>query len=205
MQANRLNHLRYAGRSVAEQQAAFVDIIRADKIVHEALIKARAIDLPDWLMVSGALYNAVWNKLTDKPSGFGTKDVDLFYFDASDLSYEAEDVVIAKADTHFAGLPLPVEVRNQARVHLWFEQRFGHPYPELGSSADALTRFASTTHAVGVRLLGDGKFHVVAPFGLDDIFSFRIVPNRAIDNRATHEEKAARAKRQWPEITVVPW
>ena len=46
---------------------------------------------------------------------------------------------------------------------------------------------------------------LVAPFGLDDIFSFRIVPNRAIDNRATHEEKAARAKRQWPEITVIPW
>ena len=194
MQGNGSNHLRYAGRSFAEQRAALVEIISADPVVHAALIKARTIDLPDWLMVSGALYNAVWNNLTGKPSGFGTKDIDLFYFDASDLSYEAEDAVIARAATHFAGLPLPVEVRNQARVHLWFEQRFGHPYPRLGSSADALTLFASTTHAVGVRLHADGKFDVVAPFGLDDIFSFRIVPNRAIDNRATHEEKAARAK-----------
>jgi hypothetical protein len=90
-------------------------------------------------------------------------------------------------------------------VHLWFEQRFGHPYPKLGSSADALARFASRTHAVGVRLWADDSLDLVAPFGLDDIFSFRIVPNKAIDNRVTHQEKAARAKRQWPEITVIPW
>ena len=199
------NHLRYSGRSFAEQRAAVIDIIKADHVVHEALVRARTIDLPDWLMVSGALYNAVWNNLTGKPSGFGTKDIDLFYFDESNLSYEAEDAVIARAVIRFAGLPLPVEVRNQARVHLWFEQRFGHPYPKLSSSADALTRFASTTHAVGVRLHDDCAFDVVAPFGLDDIFSFRIVPNRTIDNRATHEEKAARAKRQWPEISVIPW
>jgi uncharacterized protein len=200
-----MSHLRYAGRPFEEQRAAFLDIIRADHIVHEALVKARAMDLPDWLIVSGALYNAVWNSLTGKPCGFGTKDVDLFYFDAADLSYEAEDAVIAKAAVHFDGLPLPVEVRNQARVHLWFEQRFGHPYPKLSSSADALTRFASRTHAVGVRLRADGGLDLVAPFGLDDIFSFRVAPNRVIDNRATHEEKAARAKRQWPEITVIAW
>ncbi len=200
-----MDHLRYAGRSFDEQRAAFLDIIRVDHIVHQALVRARAIDLPDWLVVSGALYNAVWNRLTRKPCGFGTKDIDLFYFDEMDTSYEAEDAVIATAEAHFAGIPLPVEVRNQARVHLWFEQRFGHPYPKLGSSADALTRFASRTHAVGVRLNADDSLGLIAPFGLDDIFSFRIVPNKAIDNRVTHQEKAARAKRHWPEITVIPW
>ncbi len=50
----------------------------------QALVRARAIDLPDWLVVSGALYNAVWNRLTRKPCGFGTKDIDLFYFDEAD-------------------------------------------------------------------------------------------------------------------------
>jgi hypothetical protein len=50
-----------------------------------------------------------------------------------------------------------------------------------------------------------GEFEVTAPFGLDDIFSFRVTPNHVMDNQATHEEKAARAKRQWPEITVAPW
>jgi hypothetical protein len=140
-----------------------------------------------------------------KPSGYGIKDVDLFYFDASDLSWEAEDVVIKAGGLHFAELPVAVEIRNQARVHLWSPERFGRQCPTYRSSAHSLSYFASKAHAVGVRLGGTDEFEVTAPFGLDDIFSFRIAPNRAIDNRATHEEKAARAKQQWPEITVMPW
>ena len=77
--------------------------------------------------------------------------------------------------------------------------------PRYASSDHAIEHFASKTHAVGVRLHDDDSLDLTAPFGLDDIFSFRVTPNRAIDNRATHEEKAARAKRQWPEITVIPW
>ncbi len=34
-----------------------------------------------------------------------------------------------------------VEVRNQARVHLWFEAHFGEPYTPLSSTAEALRRF----------------------------------------------------------------
>ncbi len=100
---------------------------------------------------------------------------------------------------------MAVEIRNQARVHLWYPERFGRQCPAYRSSAHSLGYFSSKTHAVGVRLTGAGAFEVTAPFGLDDIFSFRIVPNRVIDNQATHEEKAARAKQRWPEISVVPW
>jgi hypothetical protein len=33
---------------------------------------------------------------------------------------------IVKAGSQvFAGLPAPVQIRNQARVHHWYEQRFG--------------------------------------------------------------------------------
>jgi hypothetical protein len=52
---------------------------------------------------------------------------------------------------------------------------------------------------------GRGRLLIHAPFGLDDIFSFRIRPNRAIDNRETHEIKAARALQFWPELIVQGW
>ena len=58
---------------------------------------------------------------------------------------------------------------------------------------------SATARGVGLRP------ELVAPFGLDDIFSLRLVPNRRLDNRATYEEKAARARLNWPEIEVVPW
>lgn len=200
-----MDHLRYSGLAFEKQRAAFLDIVSSDALIHEALVRSRTLALPDWLVVSGALYNTVWNHLTRKPSGYGIKDIDLFYFEASDLSYEAEDTAIRRAAARFEGLTVPVEVRNQARVHLWHAARFGGTYPRLSSSAEALFHFASKTHAVGIHFDADGKLDVAAPFGLDDIFSFRITPNRVLDNRDTHENKAARARNNWPEITVAPW
>lgn len=198
-------HLRHAGATALAQEAAFGEIVRADPLVRAALEAARDLALPDWRIVSGVLYNTVWNSLTGRPSGYGIKDVDLFYFDGSDLSWEAEDAVIRRAAPVFAGLAVPVEIRNQARVHLWYEQRFGRPCPAYQSADHSIRYFASKTHAVGVRLEADGRLDICAPFGLDDIFSFRMVPNRALDNRETHGTKAARARANWPEVTVVPW
>lgn len=198
-----MDHLRFSGLDFETQRAALVAILKADALVRPALQRARDLDLPDWMVVSGAIYNTVWNSLTGKPSGYGVKDIDLFYFDGADLSWEAEDTVIKAGEKHFAGLP--IEIRNQARVHLWYPERFGRQCPVYRSSADSLCHFASRTHAVGVRLTDADKFEVTAPFGLDNIFSFRVTPNRVMDNQATHEEKGARAKRQWPEITVAPW
>lgn len=198
-------HLRFAGRGGAEQETALIGIVRDSPLLMEALRRARAMDLPDWRIVSGAVYNTVWNVLTGRPPLTGIKDVDLFYWDDSDLSYEAEDAVIRRGETVFAGLPLPVEIRNQARVHLWFENHFSTPYPPLRSSAEGVDRFASKTHAVAVRLEADGAISVYAPYGLDDLFAFRITPNRLIDNRKTHETKGARAMSVWPEVTLIPW
>lgn len=200
-----MDHLRYSGLPFEAQRGAFLAIVSADPLLRDALARARTLDLPDWLVVSGALYNSIWNHLTGKPPGYGIKDVDLFYFDDSDLSYEAEDAVIRRAARHFEGLALPVEVRNQARVHLWYPQKFGRPCPRYSSASESVSYFASKTHAVGVRYDADEQLDLVAPFGLDDIFSFRIVPNRVMDNQKTHEAKGRRAQEYWPEITVVPW
>ena len=169
----------------------------------QALQQMRDFGLPDSWIVSGAVYNSVWNALTGKPSGYGIKDIDLFYFDP-DLSWESEDRVIQRAAQHFTGR-LHVEVRNQARVHLWYQQRFGHPVSPLRCCEDSLDRFASQTHAVAVRLNTQDELEIRAPFGLRAIFELRMVPNTSMLNRQTHEAKSARCKSIWPEIEVIPW
>ena len=66
-------------------------------------------------------------------------------------------LTISRAARCFDDFPRPVEVRNQARVHLWSEERFGQPYPRLSRSEEALSLFAARTHAVGVRFgAGEG-------------------------------------------------
>ena len=198
-------HLRFAGLPHEDQIAALESLVRGEDFLMRVLSILRDIDLPDAWVTSGAIYNTVWNRLTGKPSLTGIKDVDVIYFDDTDLSYEAEDKTISQATRAFGDLAVPVEVRNQARVHVWYPQRFGHAYPQLSHATQSLEYYASKTHAVAVRLEADDRLAVAAPFGLDLMFSFLMVPNRALDNRVTHERKGARAKAIWPELVVEPW
>ncbi|HWE99503.1 MAG TPA: nucleotidyltransferase family protein [Caulobacteraceae bacterium] len=168
----------------------------------QVLATARELALPDWLVFSGAVYQPVWNHLTGRPAEHGLSDYDLGYFDPSDTSYGAEDRVIRRVAAAFEPpLRALVEVRNQARVHLWFEDHFGEAYAPLSCTAEALERFAAPAFAVGARLEADDRIAVIAPFGLDDLFAMRLRPNprRAV---ASFPAIAARARARWPEIEV---
>ncbi len=189
---------------MSDLEAELAAIVRADAGLMHVLTTVSALDLPDWRLVSGAVYQAVWNARTGRPAGYGVKDYDLAYFDGSDLSYEAEDVVIKRVAAAFdEPFRSQVEMRNQARVHLWFQNRFGEPYAPLSSTDEALGRFVAPTFAVGVRLEADDSLSVAAPFGLDDVFALTIRPNpnRPVAKGWAKAVDSARAR--WPELTVI--
>lgn len=179
------------------------DIVRASAPLMRVLMTARDLDLPDWMVFSGAVYQRVLNHLTGRDADYGVKDYDLGYFDPADVSYEAEDVVIRRVAAAFdPPLRELVEVRNQARVHLWFEQKFGEPYEPLSGAAEALTRFVSPLFAVGVRLQPDDALSIAAPFGLEDLFAMRLRPN-PIRRTNSFARIAASLCDRWPEVAVV--
>jgi uncharacterized protein len=190
---------------VSGLEARLEAIVRAQPDLMHVLRVARDLDLPDWLVVSGAIYQPVLNHLTGRDLGYGLKDYDLVYFDASDRSYEAEDAIIRRAAAAFAPpFDRLVEVRNQARVHLWFEGKFGEPYAPLTCSAEALERFVSPTFAVGVRLAADDRLTVIAPFGLGDLFALRLRPNPRRPITASFTRVVAGLLGRWPELKVEP-
>lgn len=178
-------------------------IVRATPRLMHVLQMARSLDLPDWMVFSGAVYQPVLNHLTSRPLDHGIKDYDLAYFDA-DTSYEAEDVVIRRVAAAFSPpFREMVEVRNQARVHLWFEGKFGELYGPLTSTAEALTRFVSPLFSVGVRLEGDERLTIFAPFGLEDLFALRLRPNPSrLTEWRTFDRTAASVTARWPEVEV---
>jgi hypothetical protein len=179
-------------------------IVRASPRLMRVLTIARDLELPDWRIVSGAIYQTVWNALTGREPDYGVRDYDLFYYDGSNLSYEAEDAIIRRAaDAYPADLAPLVEVRNQARVHLWFEQRFGERYDPLRCSDEALERFVGPAFAVGVRLEPDGRLDVAAPFGLEDVFALRVRPNPNRPRAKGWAKVTASAKQRWPELMIV--
>ncbi len=187
-------------------ETRLIDIIHGVPTTMRVLRVIRDLDLPDAMVFSGAIYQPVWNHLTGRAPDYGIKDYDVAYHDASDTSYEAEDVVIQRVAAAFER-PLRelVEVRNQARVHLWFEKKFGadEPYPPLENSAAALKRFVATAFCVGVRMQADDALSVFAPFGLDDLFALHLRPNPLrVKGAGGWERTTASAKTRWPEITV---
>lgn len=184
----------------------FLAAVLQNPRVRDVLARATVLDLPDWYLAAGCLFQTVWNVLDGRDPEHGINDYDLIYHDDSDLSWDAEDVVILRCAEAFADLGIDVEVRNQARVHLWYEDHFGVPYPPLTCSADAVDRYAAHACRVAMRTPAAGGVHeVYAPSGFCDLFGFVVRPNPAIAPRAVYETKAARWAALWPRLEILPW
>ncbi|MCD0481061.1 nucleotidyltransferase family protein [Streptacidiphilus sp. ASG 303] len=185
--------------------AALRSALSRNGVLLEVLDRAAGLDLPGWYLTGGCVVQTVWNAVTGRPPAHGIKDYDLFFFDDRDLSWEAEDAVVRAAGDAFGGLTAEVEVRNEARVHLWYEERFGVPCAPHGSTEAAIDSFAATTCCVGVRLETGGRWRVYAPHGLSDVFGLVVRPNPVLAPREVYEAKTERWRRQWPELTVLDW
>ncbi|WP_405813623.1 nucleotidyltransferase family protein [Streptomyces sp. NBC_01390] len=188
-----------------EQLDSLRAVLSRNNVLTEVLARTATLDLPGWYVTAGCLFQTVWNVVTDRPPTSGIKDYDVFYFDEGDLSSEAENAVIKAGQKVFAGLPAEVEIRNEARVHLWYEDKFGVACPPYDSAEAAIDSFAATTCCLGVRVEADGRWRVYAPHGLSDVFNLVVRPNPVLAPRSVYESKAVRWREQWPELTVLEW
>jgi hypothetical protein len=185
-------------------QDEFVEAALTNPINRAILERLPALQAANCWLVSGALFQTVWNSLADRPPEYGIRDYDVFYFDP-DTSWDAEDAVIRRASALFGDLNASVEVRNQARVHLWYETKFGAPYPPLGRATDGIDRFLMDCAMVGLRPIDESRYGVYAPKGVADIASLTVRPNRVANFLpALYEEKARRWRELWPELTILP-
>jgi uncharacterized protein len=161
------------------------------------------LGVADWWLTSGCLVQTVWNGLYGHPPDHGILDYDVFYFDP-DTGWDAEDAVIRRAARLFADLPVRVQIRNQARVPLWYEEKFGVRYPPVRTASDGIDRFPCATTSVGLRREGEG-FRIHAPYGLDLLLQGVLLPNTTLWVPGVYAAKAARWRAVWPELVLVPW
>lgn len=189
---------------IEAQVREFGRIICLNPTVAEILERMPALQLPDCWLAAGALVQTVWNVLSDRDPRTGILDYDLNYFDAADLSWEAEDRAITAAASALAGIDADIQIRNQARVHLWYEEKFGVPCPPYRSTRHAISTFANCSSCLGVRV-ADGAFEVFAPFGLTDLFRMTARPNPVLAPPEIYAAKTARWAEEWPRLTVLAW
>jgi uncharacterized protein len=162
------------------------------------------IGLPDCWLAGSSIAQTVWNAAFGLPPDHGKADIDLIYFDAADHSAATEEAHEARLRAAFTGLGLKLDLKNQARVHLWYPDRFGFAIPPYRSATQAIATFPTTSSAIGIRP-GAGALEIVAPFGLTDLLAPIVRPNRVLISREVYETKLRRWRSVWPLLETVAW
>ena len=189
------------------QAEAFAATVLRNPGVRGVLERLAPLDLPPWYLTAGALFQTVWNVSAGAADlNAGIQDFDVLFFDAGDLSYEAEDVVIKRCLHACEGLGVVVEPRNEARVHLWYEEKFGKAIAPYRDLEHAISSFAATCCCVAVGLNADGALSVHSTHGFTDLFAGVLRPNPlTVAPRSVYDAKAERWLRVWPRLTKLPW
>jgi hypothetical protein len=180
------------------------EALALNPVVEALLGAAEEMALPDWYLGAGGVAQTVWNLRHGLPAEEGIKDYDLVYFDPTDLSEDARRNVEREITSRLGIAAVVLDVHNEARVHLWYEQRFGRSIDPYRSTEHAIATWPTTASSVGVRRHGE-SFVVCAPFGLSDLVGMVVRPNKAIISRDVYEEKSQRWQRRWPALKVTPW
>ncbi|HEM7799658.1 nucleotidyltransferase family protein [Burkholderia cenocepacia] len=185
-------------------EASLISLARESSWFWPALVAVRTLNLRSWCIGAGAVRNLVWDALHELDTPSPLSDIDVAYFDSTDLSAERDATFQSLlADTH---PKFPWEVINQAAVHTWFEATFGHAVPAFKSLEAAVASWPEYATAVGLTLLPDDSMKVIAPYGLDDLFAMVVRRNPARVSVATYRERVAQKQyhKRWPRATIVP-
>lgn len=175
-------------------------LARANPVNAALLDLLPTLGLKQGFLTAGCLFQEVWNHRAGRPIGWGIRDHDVFYFDDADLSWEAEDAVIRRVREACASLAVEVEVRNQARVHLWYPQRFGSGYPQLGSARDGIDRYLVTCTCIGIEVATGALY---APNGLAELEAGLLHANPLNHRPDLFRAKAQSYQARWPFLRIM--
>ncbi|AKM84216.1 TPA: hypothetical protein DCZ46_03900 [Candidatus Campbellbacteria bacterium] len=175
-----------------------VNIIKNDPWRMDILRTVRTLNLPDWLIGAGFVRNPVWDALHNFKNKPHMTDIDVIYFDPNDLSEETEKkyerILSEKLEADWS-------VTNQARMG-----KINNQGADYISSTDAITHWPETATAIGVVMLPDDSLKIIAPHGLDDLFSLklRMTPNFG-DGRDYFINRVNKKQwlSKWPKLQIV--
>ena len=181
-------------------------LIRSSPWMMRVLEAVRDDSAPDAWIGAGVLRDLVWGERYG-PGFFPerVRDVDVAFFDPSDLSRANDDRVTERLRRRRSDVPW--EATNQAAVHTWYAGKFGGAAVEpLTSMWDAVGTWPETATAVAVRLRTDRVIDVCAPLGLADLLNgiWRRNPRRISVQRSLARLDRHDPRTRWPQVTVVP-
>ncbi|EEQ05535.1 nucleotidyltransferase family protein [Yersinia bercovieri] len=184
-----------------DQQQQIIQWLYADSYRMQALSIARELGLNQWCLAAGFVRNLVWDQLHGHHSPTPLNDIDLVYFDKQNISERHDLQLEAQLRQNAASqhASFPWSVKNQARMHL----RSGRqPYR---STEDAISYWVEVETAIGARLKECGDIELVAPWGLDALFTRTITLNPKNGEIDTYHQRITSKgwQQHWPELRLV--
>jgi uncharacterized protein len=173
-----------------------VALLKADVMRMAALDAVRSLGLHQGYIGAGFVRNMVWDVRHNNSVQTPLNDVDVIYYDRSEL--DPNYYLMHEARLHQLMPNLNWQVRNQAIMH----QRNGHqPYKNI---VDALSHWVEKETAVAVRLNRINELECIAAFGFDVLFNDSISRNPKCDLEIFNQRVAEKQWQViWPKLTVI--
>jgi uncharacterized protein len=194
-----------AHRSVSETslQAKLVSLVTESGATMQALRAARSLGLGSWCIGAGAIRSLVWDHLHGFEVATKPEDVDLVFYEATDLSKDLEHTLesrLASAAPEFRW-----EVTNQAAVHKWLNPQAKQATEPFQSLVAGVASWPEVATCVGVSLGSSEQIEVVAPHGLADLFEMIVRWNPTRVPKEVYQERVnkKRFSERWPRVKVL--
>ena len=190
-------------KNLNEQLKDLEEILYRNKTLKEILKRLEKSNLKNYYVGAGCINQTVFNYLHGFKIDANINDYDIVYYD-EDTSYEKEDIVIKYVKEILKDLEVDIDIKNEARVHLWYNKKYNANILPYTSLEDAISRWGTTITCIGVRLENNNLI-VDAPYGLNDLFNMIIRPVKIDFKEEDYIRKVNKWKKNWPKLKILPW
>jgi len=181
-----------------------INIIKNNTSLMKVFDVLEEIGLENYYLGAGAITQTIWNHKSNNDPTYGISDIDIVYYDEDALEKMHEEVLQKKLLDRLPDFSLWLDVKNQARVHLWYEDKFGYKIKPYLSVEAAIDTWPTSASAVGIRRKNN-KWMVYAPFGLEDLFNMVVRANNRQITEEIYITKVKKWQGKWPSLTYVEW
>lgn len=195
--------LNGVNKPIDEQILILEKILLQNKTLKELLEILSKSNLKNYYVAAGCINQTVFNYYHGNDLCFGIEDFDIVYFD-DDVSYEKEDEIIKYIENLISNLNIKCDIKNEARVHLWYGEKYGKNIEPYTSLEDAISSWGTSITCIGVRL-EEGRLVVCIPYGLNDLFNMTIRPMKRQYTKEQYDIKVAKWKSKWPDLNIINW
>ncbi len=195
-------------KSLNEQLLVLESILNKSKKIKEILrvleqYSKENQDFKNYYLAAGCINQTIFNYYHNYDLDYGIGDYDIVYYD-EDTSYEKEDIIIKDLKEKLKHLDLKFDIKNEKRVHIWYNEKYKTNRKEYESVEDAISKWGTTITCLGVRM-ENNKLIVCAPYGLNDLFNLILRPVKIDFTKEDYEKKVTKWTSKWELLKVIKY